>query len=129
MPEERFTPTEAAAELRISRQTLYNWLKKEPELRRQLDKEHTLTRRQLDYLVLQQQKKPVKPTRYDLQDVDAALTERIEALEARMAALEGVFARARMPYSGPQSAIKPEYHQIPISPSSASTASQGGLPE
>src|SRR5215469_6803186 len=99
MPEERFTITEAATELRISRQTLYNWLAKEPELRRQLDKEHTLSRRQLDYLVLQQQKKPVKLTRYDLQDVDAALTERIEAIEACMAALERALARARMSYS------------------------------
>ncbi len=93
MTEEHFTISEAARYLKVSRQTLYTWLNREPALRAYLTEHHTLTRRQLDALALTQRRKPPQPT---LREVDAALTERIEALErwraeaeARLAALEG----------------------------------------
>ena len=82
--QERFSVSEAARELEISRTTLYSWLQKEPEMQRQLDKHHTLTRQQLNKLASTYKKKH-KPT---LSEVDAALTERIEALEAKQEALE-----------------------------------------
>lgn len=82
--EERFSVSEAARELEISRTTLYAWLEKEPEMQRQLDKHHTLTRQHLNKLASTYRKKH-KPT---LSEVDSALSERIEALEAKQEALE-----------------------------------------
>lgn len=102
MPEQHYTATEAAAYLKVSRWTLYTWLHKEPELYSHLQEHHTLTQRQLDALVIRQRKKPAKPT---LQEVDEALTERMEALEADMRTvkqhLEALEA-SRMPYRAPR---------------------------
>lgn len=82
--EERFSVSDAARELAISRTTLYAWLEKEPEIKRQLDRHHTLTKQQLNKLAANHRKKPARPT---LQQVDAALSERIEGLEQQLAAL------------------------------------------
>lgn len=100
MPDELYTITEAAAVLKISRQTLYSWLAREPELAKHLEEYHTLSRRQLDVLVTKQRKRLPRPTRHVL---DSALTARIEslstsidALNVRLEALEALDLESRI---------------------------------
>lgn len=86
--------------LGISKSTLDDWLVK-AKLRRTVDRQRFpddmrqryMTRAQLDQLAAAHRRQLTTPTTIDplarLEAVDAALTERIEALEARVAALEG----------------------------------------
>lgn len=84
---ERFTISQAARKLGISRRTLYNWLEQEQDTSQKLHGERTFTRLQLERLAEKHGRRLESDFR-DLEAVDAALTERIEALEARVAALE-----------------------------------------
>ncbi len=98
--DQKYTYGEAMALLGISRSTLEEWITK-AKLRNAIKKQrypddmrqHYLLRTQLEQLAAAHRRQLATPAAVDplarLEAVDAALTERIEALEARVAALEG----------------------------------------
>ncbi len=85
--QERYNLTEAAKRLGISRRTLYNWLAEEPPSSQKTPGERRFTRKQLERLA-EKHGYALTDDLLDLKAVDAALTERIEALERRVAKLE-----------------------------------------
>src|SRR5215469_9678000 len=114
---EKFTITQAAGRLGVSRRTLYNWLKRENESARKvhttvegkerIGRESWLTQRQLETLAQRYGRELDKnPTVEALQARIESHDAMIEEHEARIAALERAFSRASMPSSGPQPAIK-----------------------
>lgn len=96
----RYTFADALALLGISKSTLDDWLVK-AKLRKTVDRQRFpddmrqryLTKAQLEQLATAHRRPLTIPSAIDplarLEAVDAALTERIEALERRVAALEG----------------------------------------
>src|SRR5215469_14414694 len=95
---ERFTLSQAARKLGVSRRTFYNWLAQEPPATQKLAGERYFTRIQLAKIG-EKHGRQLESDFKDLEAVDVALTERIEALEARLAVVEAALARTRPPPS------------------------------
>lgn len=106
--EDRITIPDALKLLEISKSAFDRWIR-QAGLRNQLDKQRFpddmrqryLTRAQFDQVAAAHRRQIATATEIDplerLEAVDAALLERIEALEARVAALEGKSGEPNLP--------------------------------